>query len=188
MIVHVCCGVLANNTYVCLVRLMPDATFSDDSALFFAGSPPKSMASKDALPTVESRIGHNPFISLRQATFLDVFTWVRQFTFHPHVGLLNPPVCVGGLLRGWLSTLPVGVCISTTGTIPRLIPCPQRASESFTPVSICLTRFVEHRSLAIEARWTAGGLRNREAGEESQSEHSERESDYKWRQLCSSAS
>jgi hypothetical protein len=24
-------------------------------------------------------IGHSPFISLRQATFLDVFTWVRQF-------------------------------------------------------------------------------------------------------------
>jgi hypothetical protein len=37
-------------------------------------------------------IGHSPFISLRQATFLDVFTWVRSFTFRPHVGLLNPPV------------------------------------------------------------------------------------------------
>jgi hypothetical protein len=37
--------------------------------------------------------------------------------------LLNSPVCVGGLF-GMRSTAPVGVCVSTTDTIPRLIPRP----------------------------------------------------------------
>jgi hypothetical protein len=63
--------------------------------------------------------------------------------------------CVGGLF-GMRSTSPVGVCISTTGTIPRLIPRSQRTSEhAGLHLNLVVEYQVYHRS-AMDRWWTQG--------------------------------
>jgi hypothetical protein len=100
-------------------------------------------------------IGHSPFISLRQATFLDVFTCVRQFLPFIPTSAYSTLRCVGGLF-GMRSTSPVGVCISTTGTIPRLIPRPQRTSEhAGFHLNLVVEYQVYHRG-AVDRWWTQG--------------------------------
>ncbi len=100
-------------------------------------------------------IGHSPFISLRQMTFVDVFTWVRQFYLSSTRRLTQTLRCVGGLF-GMRTTSPVGVRISTTGTIPRLIPRPQRTSEH---AGFHLDLVVEYQVYyrgAMDSWWTQG--------------------------------
>lgn len=62
---------------------------------------------------------------------------------------------VGGLF-GMRSTSPVGICISTTGTIPRLIPRPQRTSEHASfHLNLAVEYQVYHRG-AVDRWWTQG--------------------------------
>ncbi len=98
-------------------------------------------------------IGHSPFISLRQATFLDVFTWVRQIYHFIHTSAYSTLWGVGGL-SGMRPASPAGVCLSTTGKIPRLIPRPQR---TFEHTSLYLRLVVEHQVNhrgALDRWWT----------------------------------
>lgn len=63
---------------------------------------------------------------------------VLPFTYTSAYSTLR---CVGGLF-GMRFTSPVGVCISTTGSIPRLIPRSQRPSEY---AGLHLDLVVEHQ-------------------------------------------
>jgi hypothetical protein len=63
--------------------------------------------------------------------------------------------CVGDLF-GMRSTSPVGVCISTTCTIPRLIPRPQRTSEhAGFHLNLVVEYQVYHRG-GMDRWWTQG--------------------------------
>ena len=63
--------------------------------------------------------------------------------------------CVGGLF-GMRSTSHFGVCISTTGTIPRLIPRSQRTSEHASfHLNLVVGHQVYHRG-AMDRWWTRG--------------------------------
>ena len=120
-------------TLACLGACLCPTPRNDDKPFFCSMWP---LLQKDGLATQyialtllwNRLIGHSPFISLHQASFLDVFTWVRQFYLSFPRRLTQPSGALGGLF-GMRSTSPVGVCISSTGTIPRLIPRPQRTSE-----------------------------------------------------------
>ena len=75
----------------------------------------------------------------------------------PSITALTDPTlrCVGGLF-GMRSTSPVGVCISTTGTIPRLIPRPQRTFEHASfHLNLVVEYQIYHRG-AVDRWWTQG--------------------------------
>lgn len=75
----------------------------------------------------------------------------------PSITTLADPTlrCVGDLF-GMCSTSPVGVCISTTGTIPRLIPRPQRTFEHASfHLNLVVEYQIYHRG-AVDRWWTQG--------------------------------
>ena len=82
-------------TLACL-GVCPCSTPRNDNRAFFGSMWP--LLRRDGLATQYIAltllwnwlIGHSPFISFRQATFLDAFTWVRQFYLSLTRRLIQP--------------------------------------------------------------------------------------------------
>ncbi len=67
-------------------------------------------------------VGHDPFVALSHATYLDMLTWVRLFYTHWRLVFLKPPE-LGGL-PGLCPASLDGDRIPSTSTISRLVPRP----------------------------------------------------------------
>jgi alpha-1,3-glucosyltransferase len=95
-------------------------------------------------------IGHNPCISLRQATFLDVFTWVRQLYISRTRRLIFPQVVYLGCALLHL----LEFAYRPPARYPDLFP----VLNVLVSTPVFLFTWLWSIKSIIEAGWTAGGL------------------------------